>query len=69
MNSKRRALERQQAKMRSLTQSCNSQTHPHRRITIEFVPNSKYDYKYYKKVIEMSGATVTNVMEEECVGF
>ena len=64
MNRKKRALKRQEAKLNSSTLSVNHLTQPHRRITIEFVPNSIYDYKYYKKSIEMSGATVTDIMEE-----
>lgn len=64
MNSKKRALKRQQTKLCNPTLNINHLTQPQSRITIEFVPNSKYDFKYYKKIIEMSGAVVTDFMVE-----
>lgn len=64
MNSKKRALKRQKARLHRLDSNLQKLVQPQSRITIEFVPDSKYDYKFYKKMIEMSGATVTNFMVE-----
>ena len=64
MNSKKRALKRQKARLHRLGSNPQKLAQPQRRITIEFVPDSKYDFKFYKKMIEMSGATVTNFMVE-----
>lgn len=64
MNSKKRALKRQNSKLHSLALNPHRLLRSQSRITIEFVPDSKYDFKFYKKMIEMSGATITNFMVE-----